>query len=305
MPFRWDFDPVITNLWGIELRWYGVCFAIGILLAAVQLPKSYYRRGFDERDVDTMSLWLPVFMIVGAHLVHMVFYDTHVFRALANDPFSWDSWKPIVDLRSGLASHGGGLGCILAVLLYARRRGHNVFELLDATMVGAVWVFPWVRIGNFMNSEIFGRPTDVPWAVVFSRVSSEPRHPTQLYEAALGFLLIGVAVVIDRRYARRLRPGATFFLLLGLYFLWRFLVEYFKAYQTLAQDASALTMGQWLSLPIFTVCFSVLLFSKRHGILTPPDEDQRWWERMEASDDAAEASGEVDADTNADAAEAG
>ena len=149
-------------------------------------------------------------------------------------------------------------------------------------MLAAVWVFPWVRIGNFMNSEIYGRPTDVPWAVVFDSVSPLPRHPTQLYEAALGFLLIAVSVWLDRKQARRLRPGALFLILLGLYFFWRFLVEFFKEYQTLDGAQAALTMGQWLSLPIFSLCALVLLLSKRHGLRSPPDPDQRWWERLEA-----------------------
>lgn len=281
MPFHWNMDPIITKLGPIELRWYGIFFATGILLAVWQLARVLPRRGFTEDDANSISIWMIVFMIVGAHLVHLVFYDTHTITRLFDNPWSKDNWIPIIDVRSGLASHGGGIGAILSVWFFARSRGYRFFELVDACMASVVWVFPWVRIGNFFNSEIYGRPTDGPTAVVFERISSTPVHPSQLYEATLGFLLIGITVWLDRKMYKRLRPGALFFISLGLYFLWRFLVEYFKAYQTLSPNFP-LTMGQCLSLPIICVCAGFLIFSKRHGLRTPPAPDQRWWEREAA-----------------------
>lgn len=278
MPFHWSPDPILVELGSLELRWYGVCFAIGILWGATLLPRYYQQRGFTEEHANALSIWIPFCMIVGAHLVHIVFYDTELLVRFWRVP-DFEHLLPILDVRSGLASHGGGLGCIFAVWSYARRKKLDTFELLDATMMAAVWVFPWVRIGNFINSEIVGRPGDVPWAIVFDRIDSVPRHPTQIYEATLGFLLIGFAVWVNRHHAQRLRPGALFFTLLGLYFVARFIVEFWKEYQTLDPNVSPLTMGQWLSLPIFTVCGLVLVLSKRHGALTPPDPDQRWWER--------------------------
>jgi prolipoprotein diacylglyceryl transferase len=249
------------------------------LWGATLLPRYYQQRGFGEQHANALSIWIPLCMIIGAHLVHIVFYDTDLLVRFWRTP-DWDHLRPIVDVRSGLASHGGGLGCIFAVWSYARSRKLDPFELLDATMLAAVWVFPWVRIGNFINSEIVGRPGDVAWAIVFDRIDAIPRHPTQLYEATLGFMLIAFAVWLNRHHARRLRPGAMFFTLLGLYFVARFIVEFWKEYQTLDPSASPLTMGQWLSMPIFLACGAVLLLSKRHGARTPPDPDQRWWERQ-------------------------
>ncbi|MBK6578017.1 MAG: prolipoprotein diacylglyceryl transferase [Sandaracinaceae bacterium] len=278
MPFHWNPDPIIAELGSIELRWYGVCFAIGILWGATMLPRYYQQRGFSEDHANSLSIWIPLCMIIGAHAVHIIFYDTEVLTRFWRTP-DWDHFRPILDVRSGLASHGGGLGCIFAVWAYARSKKLSFFELVDATMLAAVWVFPWVRIGNFVNSEILGMPATVPWAVVFDQIDQTPRHPTQLYEATLGFVLIGIAVWLNRKHAHRLRPGALFFTLLGLYFVLRFIVEFWKEHQTPDPMSAYITTGQWLSLPIFLTCGLVLLLSKRHGILTPPDADQRWWER--------------------------
>ncbi|MDX1579849.1 MAG: prolipoprotein diacylglyceryl transferase, partial [Gemmatimonadota bacterium] len=188
---------------------------------------------------------------------------------------------------SGLASHGGGLGAIIAVIWYCRRRGVNPMKYMDPSMCAATWVIPWVRVGNFFNSEIVGREWEGPWAVAFLRhceiqagryvcdcpgylagqMCEDPvtRHPSQVYEAILAFIMLGIAIYLQRRWRNRLRPGAILFILLAYYFTTRFFIEYVKDYQALSPDFP-FTMGQMLSLPIVLFSLYMLFFSKTSNI---------------------------------------
>ncbi|MCG8554263.1 MAG: prolipoprotein diacylglyceryl transferase [Proteobacteria bacterium] len=262
---RWDVDPIIVELGPLELRWYGLFFAFGLLLAARAYPRIFARRGLAEEHAQRLTLWLPVGMILGAHLVHLIFYEP---RSFIEQP------QRIIEIGKGLSSHGGALGAVVALLIYVRRRGLDLHRYLDASLIGAIWIFPWVRIGNFFNSEIYGKPTDLPWGVVFALRQPEARHPTQLYEALGGFALLWFAYWLDRNYRARLRDGATFYLLTGTYFVGRFLVEYLKAYQVL-DPGLPLTMGQCLSLPVVALSAYMLLASKDHNIRTARPKESR------------------------------
>lgn len=269
---EWYIDPVLADLGAIEIRYYGVFFATGLLLGGRAVPKYFEERGLPRKHGEALTLWMPLAMIVGAHLVHLIFYEPESF--LYNP-------RRIIEIGLGLASHGGGLGAVLAVWIYARRNGADPWRYFDAAMAGACWVIPWVRLGNFFNSEIVGRATDVPWAVSFPwhdciRYGRPPpqtcaelvaRHPSQLYEAAIGFSLIALAVFLQRRFRDRLRPGATFAILLGTYFTTRILVEYFKEYQVLSASFP-FTMGQLLSMPIVAFCAWMLFLSQKHHVRT-------------------------------------
>ena len=247
-------DRVLVDFGFIEIRWYGFFFAVGLLFASTQLIRAFKRRGMSEDDASALTLWLPAGMIVGAHLVHLIFYEP---RSFIDNPIR------IIELGSGLASHGGAIGVIGTLYWFCRRKKASFHQYVDASMIGAVWLFPWVRIGNFFNSEIYGRPTDVPWGVIFEmsqRAGDMPRHPTQLYEALGCFVLIGISVWVEKRRTRY-RDGFAFYYLLSLYFLGRFFVEFFKEYQVLS-DAMPLTMGQFLSLPLLALT-GFMAFSRR------------------------------------------
>jgi prolipoprotein diacylglyceryl transferase len=272
----------------LEIRYYGLCFAIGLLLGARALPLYFERWGFPRKHAEALTLWTPVGMLLGAHFVHLLFYETD---ALLHNPIR------IFQLGSGLASHGGGLGAIVATVLFARRNNVDPLRYMDAAMCGATWVIPWVRVGNFFNSEIVGRAWDGPFAIAFPRhdcpgypgferggeffevACDHPvlRHPSQAYEAILGFIMVGIAVYLQAKWRNRLRPGAIIFILLAYYFTTRFLIEYTKEYQTLATDFP-FTMGQMLSLPIVLVSLYMLFVSKKSNILRPlePGEAQTW-----------------------------
>ena len=267
----------------LEIRYYGVAFAIGLLGAARAFPVYFERWGFDKKHAEALTLWTPIGMLLGAHFIHLIFYETD---SLINNPIR------IFQLGSGLASHGGGLGAIVAVIWYARRQGVNPMKMMDPAMCGATYVIPWVRVGNFFNSEIVGREWHGPFAIVFPRhdcpgypsyeragrvieVSCDnalARHPSQVYEAILAFIMLGLAIYLAAKWRHRLRPGAILFILLAYYFTTRFFIEYTKEYQTLS-DGFPLTMGQCLSLPIVLVSVYMLAFSKTSNIRTTINDE--------------------------------
>ena len=257
MALRWNIDPVLFAVGPIKIRWYGLCFLAGVLLGVRSLARSFERRGLPAAHASALMLWLPIGLIIGAHLIHLIFYEP---RSFIDNPVR------IIQLGLGLASHGGGLGAVTALYIFCRRHKVAFHPYVDAVIVGSVWVIPFVRIGNFFNSEIYGRATDLPWGVVFARRGlSEARHPSQLYEATLGFGLVGMTAWLDRRFRDRLPVGALFYISLLVYFVTRFLVEYVKEYQAVARSFP-LTMGQMLSAPVVLFC-AYMLFS---GRLAPP-----------------------------------
>ena len=251
MPIHWDLNPTLleiplpfrfflTGRDAIEIRYYGLCFIIGIFLGITAMNRIFPERGIKRDYVSPLSWWLVLGMIIFAHLIHIAFYEPHNLTNI----------RRILAIGHGLASHGGALGTAVALYLFARKHGESFHRLGDAVMVGAVWLFPWVRVGNFFNSEIIGRQTDVPWGIVFERVyPGEVRHPSQLYEALFGFLLVVVAEWLHRKHRHKLRTGATMYILLALYFSYRFFFEFFKEYQSSAIPHTGLTMGHLLSLP--------------------------------------------------------
>jgi phosphatidylglycerol:prolipoprotein diacylglycerol transferase len=268
----------------LEVRWYGVVFAFGLLLGARSFPIYFERWGFPRKHGEELCLWTPIGMLLGAHFVHMIFYETD---AIVNNPIR------LLQLGSGLASHGGGLGAILGVVFFAWKKGlgpKTMLKYMDPGMCASTFVIPWVRVGNFFNSEIVGAPWDGPWAITFPRhdcgylsqhygPTTElcradlaqrgqelvSRHPSQAYEAILAFIMVGIAIYLQRKWRNRLRPGAILFILLGYYFSTRFLVELLKDRQGV-DDATFLSMGQMLSIPIVLVSLYMLFFSKTSNI---------------------------------------
>lgn len=281
---RWDIDPRITTWGAIELRWYGLFFATGLLLCAWKAPKYFSLWGLPKQHAERLTLWVPVGMLLGAHYIHLIFYEQ---EGLTDLHFTVRSLWPLdVDvgrfwaLGSGLASHGGGLGCVLAVwlfwYLYGKKLGISFWRYADAVMLVSIFVYPFVRLGNFFNSEILGRPTDGPWGVIFERIDpTTPRHPVVLYEAFFYFCELAFAVLwFQPRYARKLRPGATFFLFLTIHFTLRFIAEFAKDSQHV-DEGWALNMGHLLSLPIILGCGYMILFTKKFDIRSPLTEEEK------------------------------
>lgn len=264
----WDIDPVAIRLGSVEIRYYGIIFALTLLGGYILWRRQMRRGGYPLKVVDDFILWGVVAVIVGARLGHCIFYDPGYYFA---DPvtilFFW---------RGGLASHGATVGLIATLFFFARSRRLHPVEIMDRFSMSAAVGAAGVRLGNFMNSEIVGRAADVPWAVAFPRYAalhnrhismSEaaevaiPRHPSQLYEFAMGVAVLGLLVLADRLAGKEHRPlGLMTGLFLTAYFTGRFIVEFFKEYQAFGQDSS-LTMGQVLSIPPFLAGVGLLLWA--------------------------------------------
>ena len=276
---HWNIDPVITTIGPLELRYYGLFFALGLLLAARAAPENFASYGLPREHADRLIVWIPIGMLLGAHYFHLVFYQPEGLLDLPHfDADGHFVLGSLLGLGSGLASHGGALGCIVALYVFWRRHGRPTgapfHRYADAVMVTSVWVYPWVRLGNFFNSEIVGRPTDASFGVVFDRFDDIPRHPVQLYEALLYFAELALVLWAHRHYGRRLRDGTMFYSVLGLHFALRFVAEFFKESQGIDEGWPLhLNMGHVLSAPVTIVCAILVFGTRRFAIfplVTPP-----------------------------------
>ena len=270
--FVWDVDPTILRLGPLQIRYYGLLFATGILIGFTLWRRSLERMNYPEDKIYSYFYYMTILGILGARFGHCLFYEPA--RYLANPIEMLYIWK------GGLASHGGTIGLIIGSFVYAYAKRIPLLVVQDYTAWAAVTAATFVRIGNFFNSEIVGRVTDVPWAVHFPRAFDGgrfARHPSQLYEAAMGLFIFVVLLIMDTKMKNRRPRGLLIGTFLVLYFAGRFVVEFFKEYQTLS-TSSALTMGQYLSIPFFLLGFVFLTIAwKDRGRLTgeiPPDVAQ-------------------------------
>jgi phosphatidylglycerol---prolipoprotein diacylglyceryl transferase len=245
----WNVDPVLLHLGPVALRWYGLLFTTGVLAAYGVGAWSFKRAGGSHKDVSQLLGYVIVGTIVGARLGHCLLYEPAYY--LRHPLEIVEVW------RGGLASHGGAAGIAVAVWLFARRTGRPPLWLLDRVAVAAPAAAACIRIGNFFNSEIIGRPSTSPWAIVFARVDRLPRHPAMLYEAASYLVILGIMVLLEGRTTFRDRPGALTGTLLVLVFGARFAIEFLKEPQEAFEAALPLDLGQLLSIP--AVAIGILL----------------------------------------------
>jgi len=241
----WDVSPEIIRLGPLPLRWYSLGWLLAFGVGFYLVKSMYLKEGKPEADLETVLLYMILGAIIGARLGHCFFYRPEYY--LANPIEIIAFWKGF----RGLASHGGILGIMVSLFIYCRRHPDQPYLwLLDRmTGPGALGGF-FIRMGNFMNSEILGLPSDAPWAIVFSRVDNVPRHPAQLYEAFSYLLIFFVMTFLYRRKGPNLPHG----LLLGTFFIAlfgaRFLIEFFKERHAAFEAGLPLSMGQLLSVPM-------------------------------------------------------
>lgn len=248
LPFP-SIDPVAIAIGPIAIRWYALAYLIGILLGFSILKRLSARPdwGLSAALLDDLLFYVTLGIVLGGRLGYVVFYNPAHFLAHPLDiPAVW---------QGGMSFHGGLVGVVLALLLVARKHGLHPLVLGDALAVAAPPGLLLGRLANFVNGELWGRPSDLPWAVVFPHAGPEPRHPSQLYEAALEGLLLGAVMLLLAR--RPYRPEAAGRLagvfLLG-YGLARFLVELVREPDPqLGLLLGVFTMGQLLSLPMLAL----------------------------------------------------
>ena len=251
--FEWAVSPILLSLGSFSIHWYGVLFATAILSGFGVMNWIYKNENKPTEQLESLQIYIVIGIIVGARLGHCLFYDPAYYLA--------NPLKILAINEGGLASHGGGLGAILATLYYAKKNSINFLYLLDRLAIPTALFAFFVRMGNLMNSEIMGIQTDVPWAVIFSRVDLYPRHPAQFYEA-LAYLSVFVILVSIYIYKKsKVNSGLLFGVFLSLVFAARIAVEFVKERQASYATEMLFSTGQWLSTPFLIIGLGLVFFS--------------------------------------------
>lgn len=259
-------DPILIQIGPFAIRWYALAYIIGILLGwvyarALVRAESLWggKAPLTVLDFDDFVVWVTLGVILGGRAGYVLFYNPEYFAA---HPLE------IVQLwNGGMSFHGGFTGCVVAVVLFARRRGISILSLGDITCaVGPIGIFLG-RIANFINGELWGRPADLPWAMVFPSGGPLARHPSQLYEAALeGLVLLAVLALLMRAGALK-RPGMIIGSFAVVYAIARTTSEFFREPDAqLGFLWGGATMGQLLSVPLFLAGVGLILYAIRHPL---------------------------------------
>lgn len=294
---NWDVNPLIFKIGGLSLRWYGLLFVSGFVFGYWLFTRFFRKEGLPTKPLlDPMLYMLLLCALIGARLGHIIFYEPDYY--LSNPAEILKVWK------GGLASHGGAIAVVFGVIWYAKKYGgkyhFDFMWIVDRLAVAIPFAGMAIRLGNLMNSEIYGVQTSLPWGFVFVRDGmTEPHHPTQIYEA-LSYLVIGIVLLVlynaitrkgleirDRRAkeaagtrdpkakaeirsaeaaelgAIGIYRGFIFGLFLILLFTARFLIEYVKENQVAAEAGRILNNGQLLSIPFIVTGIAVIIWSFR------------------------------------------
>ena len=250
----WSPNPVIFSVGNFTLLWYGVLFAVGLVLAGWYVWGRFKEFGIEQRHFENLIIWSFFGIFLGARLGHCLFYEADYFLAHPIEMF-----LPVgVDEMGnyyfsgyhGLASHGAVTGLMLVLVLFKWFSKLEILPIMDWLALATPLAGAFIRLGNLMNSEIVGASTDVVWAFVFPEIDNLPRHPAQLYESLFFFVLFGVGVWLFKRLKYDgVRSGFYLSLQLMVVAGFRFCVEFVKEVQVGFERDMVLNMGQWLSLP--------------------------------------------------------
>lgn len=266
----WNPDLTAFQIGSFSIRWYSLCWLIGLMLAYLMVRWLYNDQKVPQEKFEPLFIYCFLGILIGARLGHCIFYQPDYYLTSGHGlvemllPIHFDrngDWHMVG--YQGLASHGGTLGLILALLLYCRRLKMPVWQVLDNIAIATGLTACFIRLGNLMNSEIIGRATDVPWAFVFERVDQLPRHPGQLYEAIAYAIYFILCVVLYKKMPKRVGTGFFFGLCLAFIFTFRFFIEYTKEVQEEFERSMALDMGQLLSIPFIAVGLWFMLKGSR------------------------------------------
>jgi phosphatidylglycerol---prolipoprotein diacylglyceryl transferase len=250
----WDVNPEILRIGSFAIRWYGLLFASSFLFGYIIMKKIFDNENLSIAVLDRLTVYMAVGTIVGARLGHCFFYEPGYYLS-----------HPLEILKiwhGGLASHGAAIGILIALWLFVRKEKKDYTWVIDRIAIVVALSGFFIRMGNLMNSEIYGVETTLPWGFVFLRNGeTAPKHPTQIYEG-LSYLII--FILLYRIYWRKKGEyiqGLLISLLLILVFTARFFIEFVKEPQVEFENTMKLDMGQWLSIPFIIAGFVWLYFS--------------------------------------------
>jgi phosphatidylglycerol:prolipoprotein diacylglycerol transferase len=248
-----NFDPVALEIFSLEIRWYSLAYIFGIILGWILAKKLFIQNIEIKNKFDDYLTYLIIGVILGGRLGYIIIYNLSFY---INNPLDiFKIWQ------GGMSFHGGLIGVIIASVIFAKKNNQNSFLYMDiVSLVAPIGIF-FGRIANFINSELYGTITNVPWAVTFIRVDNLPRHPSQLYEALLeGLLLFLLLIYFRKKFSDN--SGIISGLFLILYSIFRFFIEFYRVPdEQLGYVFFNLTMGQVVSL-IFILSGIILIFFK-------------------------------------------
>lgn len=267
----WDVNPYIfifpenfPLLGGRPVAWYGLLWALVFVVGYYVMRKMYRKENLSDDLLDKLTLYMLVFTVVGARLGHCLFYEPEYYFS---DPI-----KILYVSEGGLASHGGAIGILIGLLLYSRKTKISYLHILDLIVVPVAIGGAFIRLGNLMNSEIYGYETTLPWGFKFVRdwapgtpIEVIPAcHPTQIYEALVCVIVFVVLLYLffKKDYAKT-RPGFMFGLFCTVVFGSRILIEFIKQPQVEFENSMALDMGQWLSIPFVIIGIYFMIRSNK------------------------------------------
>lgn len=242
----WDADPEIVHTGWVSVRWYGLFFALAFVLGYFIMKKIFRQEQVPIQTLDRLAWYMVLGTLIGARLGHCLFYEP--------DYFFQHPWEIFAIWQGGLASHGAALGILAALFVFSRAEYRSYLWILDRIVIVVALSGFFIRMGNLMNSEIYGVETSLPWGFVFVRTSETlPKHPTQIYEALAYLVIFAVLYNMYNRKKRHIYAGILLGFFLVFLFSIRFLIEFIKEDQVGFEKGMALNMGQLLSIPFIVL----------------------------------------------------
>ncbi len=260
---NWDVSPELFSIGPITVRWYGLLFASAFLVGFQIMTKIFKQEKKNLDDLNDLVWYMILGTVIGARLGHCLFYNPSYY--LSHPLEILMVWK------GGLASHGAAIGILIAIYLYSKKKKDQPFLwVMDRIVITVALGGSFIRLGNLFNSEIIGKPTNLPWGFKFVRAHIAdpliPRHPTQLYESLAYLITFFVLYKIYDSKKEKIAQGYLFGLFLILVFGFRFFVEFLKENQTYFEEGMLLNMGQILSIPLIILGVYLLINSKKKNL---------------------------------------
>lgn len=260
----WDPSDALIDLGFFALRYYSMFFLLAFVSSYIVVKKQFIKYNLNVELMDSLTIYVVLGTLIGARLGHCLFYDFAYYSQHPLEiilPFTFTPEFKITGFQ-GLASHGGGLGIMLSLILFSRKFKIKLWFLLDQIAIVVPLAGMFIRLGNLMNSEIIGKPTDVSWAFVFLKADNIPRHPAQLYEA-IAYLFIFILVYFAaKKYPKP--SGFYFGMVIFLIFCFRIAIEFIKEDQSAFEAGMLLNMGQILSIPF--ILTGLFIMYRKNGI---------------------------------------
>ena len=267
----WNPDTQLCRFLGLPIRYYSLMWMVGLVAAYFIVRKLYKDRGIKQETFEPLFFYCFLGILIGARLGHCLFYEPeyyltsgkHFIEMLLPIRFMPQGGIKMVGY-SGLASHGGTIGIIIAMIMYCHKYKVKILECIDMVCVATPLTAACIRLGNLMNSEIVGKPTGTDWGFIFVQNGEDfARHPAQLYEAIAYLIIFAVIVLIYRKHKDKIGSGFYFGFCIATIFTFRFFIEFCKEVQVDFEQGMTFDMGQLLSIPFIIGGIWLMLHSRK------------------------------------------